>query len=744
MPMNRRHFLQISALAGGGLALGLYERPLNGGFAAAAQQPPAYGGLSPRAFLEIHADGTVTIQSKNPEIGQGVSTMLPMLIAEELDVEWSQVRVEQAGLDERAFGPQFAGGSMSTPMNWEPLRRVGAAARQLMITAAARKWGVTETECSTDAGKVIHESSKRSVGYGELAQDAAALPLPDASTLKLKEARAYRIIGKPLPGVDNNAILTGKPIFGIDVKLPGMLYAVYQKCPVFAGKVKTANPDVLRGMPGVRHAFVVDGKVKATAIVDSDPGMEPGIAIVADTWWQAQTARKALKVEWDFAAGSESAPAMSSQGFADQAAKLLKETPAHTIRTYGNAETALKTAAKTVEATYAYPFLTHGTLEPQNATAKFDGGKVEIWTTSQAPGGGRQLVAHQLGIAESDITIHMVRAGGGFGRRLMNEYMVEAAWIAREVKAPVQVMWSREDDIAHDAYRPGGWHGLKAGLDAQGKVTAWQQHLITYGQGEHTAPSAGIGGDEFPSGRVPNYFIGHSTMPLWLRTGPMRAPGGNAYAFVGQSFLDEVALAAGRDPLDLQLELLAATPVADSGNGRSSGFNAERLAGVLKQVAEEAGWRNRSRTQGTGMGIAAYSCHQGYCAEVAEVTVDAANRVRVNQVWAVADVGRQIINPSGARAQAEGGIIEAIGHLNLEITLAAGRVEQTNFTAYHLPRMRQTPQMHISWRITDNSPTGLGEPVMPAVIPAVCNAIFAATGKRVRSLPIMKSGFSLA
>ncbi|HEY1497737.1 MAG TPA: molybdopterin cofactor-binding domain-containing protein, partial [Candidatus Solibacter sp.] len=532
-------------------------------------------------------------------------------------------------------------------------------------------------------------------------------------------------------------------IFGIDVKLPGMLYAVYQKCPVFAGKVKSADLEPIRSMPGVRHAFVADGKVRATAIVDSDPGLEPGIAIVADTWWQAQAARKALKVEWDFAGGSTSAPAQSSQAIADQAEKLLKQPPAHTIRSYGNLDAAFNSAAKTVEAAYAYPFLNHGTLEPQNATAKFDNGKLEIWTTSQAPSGGRRLAAQQLGIPESDITVHLVRAGGGFGRRLMNEYMVEAAWIAREVKAPVQVLWSREDDFAHDAYRPGGWHGFKAGLDAQGKVTAWQQHLITYGEGKQTAPTADIGGDEFPSGRVPNYFIGHSTMPLWLRTGPMRAPGANAYAFVGQSFLDEVALAAGRDPLGLQLELLAATPIPES-NGRPSGFKAERLAGVLQQVAEESNWRNRPRKPGTGMGLAAYSCHQGYCAEVAEVTVDARNRVRVNQVWAVADVGRQIINPSGARAQAEGGIIEAIGHLNLEITLAGGGVEQTNFTQYHLPRMRQTPRMHISWRITDNSPTGLGEPVMPAVIPAVCNAIFAATGKRVRSLPIMKSGFSLA
>ncbi|HEY3706656.1 MAG TPA: molybdopterin cofactor-binding domain-containing protein [Terracidiphilus sp.] len=738
--MNRRHFLQMTALAGGGFALALYERPL--ARAMGAGQQAAGQGLSPRAFLEIHSDGTVTIKSKNPEIGQGVRTMLPMLIAEELDVDWSQVRVAQAELDEHAFGPQFAGGSMSTPMNWEPLRRVGAAARQLMITAAARRWGVPEGECSTAAGKVHHATSQRSVSYGEVAQEASSLPLSDASSIKLKDARDYRIIGKPLPNVDNAAILAGKPIFGVDVKLPGMLYAVFQKCSVFAGKVKTANLDHVRTMPGVRHAFVVEGTVKQAPIVGSDPGIEPGIAIVADSWWQAQAARKALKVEWDEVAGSASAAAQSSAAFEAQAQNLLKQSPAHTIRSNGNLDSAFQNAAKIVEASYSYPFLNHATLEPQNATARFNGGKLEIWTTSQTPGEGRRYVAQQLGIAESDITVHLVRAGGGFGRRLMNDYMVEAAWIAREAKSPVQVMWSREDDFAHDAFRPGGWHGLKAGLDAQGHVTAWSQHLVTYGEGEHTAPTADISGDEFPSGRVPNYLIGHSAMPLWLRTGPMRAPGANAYAFVGQSFVDEVALAAARDPLDLQLELLA-TPVAN-GSGRPSGFNAERLAGVLRQVAEESNWRNRVRAPGRGMGIAAYSCHSGYCAEVAEVAVDAENRIRVNQVWAVADVGRQIINPSGARAQAEGGILEALGHMNVEITLAGGRVEQTNYWQYHLPRMRHTPKMHISWRITDNPPTGLGEPVMPAAIPAVCNAIFAATGKRVRSLPITQSGFSLA
>jgi isoquinoline 1-oxidoreductase beta subunit len=732
----------MTALAGGGLAIGLYEQPLARALAAVQndRRPPA---LSPRAFVEIHADGAVTIRCKNPEIGQGVRTMLPMLIAEELDVEWSQVRVAFADLDERAHGPQFSGGSMSTPMNWEPLRRVGAAARQVIVTAAAQKWNVPAAECSTTAGKVTHAGTQRSAGYGELAADAASLPLPELSSVKLKDKSEYRIIGKATRGVDNHDILTGKPIFGIDVKLPGMLHAVYQKCPVFAGKVKTADLDAILKMAGVRHAFVVDGTVKPTAVVSSDPGLEPGIAIVADTWWQANQARKALKVEWDFAAGSAAAPTQSSEVFTQKAMQLAKQPPAHLMRAYGNSDAAFQSAAKTVEAVYSYPFLTHATLEPQNTTASFTNGKMEIWTTSQTPGEGRRYVSHQLGIPESDITVHMVRTGGGFGRRLMNDYMLEAAWIARQVKVPVQLLWSREDDFAHDAYRPGGWHGMKAAIDAQGKITAWTQHLVTYGEGKEAADGADIDASEFPSGRIPNFSLGHTAMPLWLRTGPMRAPGANAYAFIGQSFLDEIAAAAGRDPLDLQLEILAATPIPAS-SGRPSGFKAERLAGVLQQVAEESNWRSRPKNQGTGMGIAAYSCHLGYAAEVAEVTVDASNRVRVNRVWAVADVGSQIINPSGARAQAEGAIVEGIGHVNLEVTLDGGRIAQTNFPSYPLPRMRQIPQMHISFRITDNPPTGLGEPLLPPVIPAIANAIFAATGKRVRTLPLARSGFSLA
>ena len=741
LALSRRHFLQLGALAGGGLALRMYAKPLGRAGAGAAQAGRSQG-LSPRAFVHIQPDGTVIIMAKNPEVGQGVRTMLPMLIAEELDVAWSQVRVEQTDLNPGEYGPQFAGGSMATPINWDPLRRVGAAGRQLMITAAARRWAVPESACKTSEGRVLHPATGRSLSYGELAADAAKLPPPEQSSLTLKDPRSYTIIGKATPGVDNHALVTGKPLFGIDVSLPGMLHAVYQKCPVLAGKVKSANLDHIRSMPGVRHAFIVEGKIQSAAVPGSDPGLEPGIAIVADTWWQAQAARRALKVEWDTSAGSPDAAKQSSEGLEKRATELLKEPPPYSVRTYGDADTALQSAAKVVEAVYSYPFLAHANLEPQNTTARFENGKLELWTTSQTPENGRQSVARQLGIAESDITaVHMMRTGGGFGRRLMNDYMVEAAWIAREVGAPVQLLWSREDDFGHDAYRPAGWHALKAGLDAKGKVIAWSQHMATFGDGPHAASSAGIGAGEFPSGLVPHYQLAYSTMPLWLRTGPLRAPGSNAYAFVGQSFLDEVATAASRDPVDLQLEILESTPVEPEEHRT---FRADRLAGVLRQVAEESGWRNRKRKAGRGMGIAAYACHLGYNAQVVELSVDAQNRVRIHEVWAVTDVGRQIINPSGASTQVQGAIVEGIGHSVIEVTLANGAAEQHNFPQYPLPRMRNIPKINVSWRITDNSPTGLGEPALPAVIPAICNALYAATGKRVRSLPLSRSGFSLA
>lgn len=734
LTLDRRAFLKITAAAGGAFALGLYKLPF------AAAQGPAH--VEPLAFLTIAPDGIVTILNKNPEIGQGVRTMLPMLIAEELDVDWKDVRVDQAALNEKALGPQFAGGSMSTPFNWDPLRRVGAAYRQMLIAAAAQVWNVPASECSTKAGRVLHAASSRSAGYGELAAKAATLPPPSLDSVKLKDASDYKIIGKSQKGVDSRAIVTGKPIYGIDITVPGMLHAVIERCPVFGGKVLSANTDAVAKLSGVRNVILIPGTLSATSPVPSDPGLEPGVAILADTWWQAQSARKALKIEWDFGPGAS----QSTENFDKRAAELLKSPPEQTVRTYGDVDSALKSAAKVVEATYAYPFLSHMTLEPQGTTAAFKDGKLELWTTSQAPGDGRQLAAKALGIPESDVTIHMIRAGGGFGRRLMNDYLVEAAWLAKQAGQPVKLLWSREDDVTHDAYRPGGLMGFKAGLDAQGKLVAWHQHLATYGEGKQAATGAGIDGDEFPAGRIPHYRIGTSAQPLLLRTGWLRAPGGNAYCYVEQSFLDELATAAGRDPLDFQLEILANTPVSgfETKPNDPGKLNPDRLRGVLELVAEKANWKARKRTPGRGMGIAAYFCHLGYFAEVAEVSVDAENKVRVHHVWAAGDVGSQIINPAAAENMGYGGVVEGLSHMEQEITLVNGRVEQSNYHNHPIFRMRQVPKIEIFWRKTDFAPTGLGEPTLPPIIPAVANAIFAATGKRIRTLPLKRSGFSFA
>jgi isoquinoline 1-oxidoreductase beta subunit len=769
MHIDRRSFLQLSALAGGGLALNLYRSPL-----ASAQGPGKPPDLTPQAFIQIAPDGIVTIMARASETGQGMRNMLPMLIAEELDVEWKDVRVQQAELNEKKYGTQFSGGSANTPEGWEPMRRVGAAGRELLVTAAAQTWGVPVAECTTQpgrvlhvasgsapqtssghvvqvaSGRVLHPASGRALGYGELAAKAAALPPPALSSVKLKDPKDYRIIGHSQKGVDTHAIVTGKPLFGIDVTLPGMLYASIEKAPVFAGKVKSANMDEIKALPGVRHVLVIDGGITPAAFTPWEPGMEPGIAIVADTWWQAQQARKQLKVDWDLGP----AVSQSSEGFAGKAAELLKAPPGRTVRKYGDVDGALKSSAKVVEATYEFPFIAHATMEPQGCTAHWKDGKLEMWSTSTLPVNGRGLVASTLGIQEGDITTHMMRGGGSFGRRLQNDYAAEAAWIAKRIDAPVKLLWSREDDVTHDPFRPGGTMGLKGGLDAQGKLTVWRQHFVTYGDGKHATSGGGIGGEAYPADFPPAYAMYTSMQPLMLRTGALRAPGDNAYCWVAQSFLDELAHEAGRDPLEFQLELLSNTKAPwKSGEGDAVGDHEptgpsvlipERYKGVLELVAEKSGWSKRPKEPGRGMGIAAWFCHLGYFAEVADVSVDANNKVTVHHVWAAGDVGSQIINPSAADSMAQGGVIDGLGEMGQEITLVDGKVQQTNFHQHPILRMRQAPTVEVHWRKTDYAPTGLGEPTLPPILPAVGNAIFAATGKRIRTLPLQRSGFSWA
>jgi isoquinoline 1-oxidoreductase subunit beta len=712
---SRRDFLKVSAAAGGGMLLS-FALP---GLAKAA----AGEGAVLTAYVRIAPDNIVTITSKNPEIGQGIKTMLPMLIAEELDVEWKQVRIEVALADSTIYGRQVAGGSMATPLEWDPMRQVGAAARQMLVAAAARRWKVAASECDTASGEVRHKPSGRALTYGALATAAAKLPVPDLASVKLKDPKDYKIIGHSIPGYDSPKLVKGEPLFGIDTAVPGMLYAVFQKCPVFGGKVVSANVDALSKLPGVRHAFVVEG--------GSDlAGLLPGVAVIADSWWHAAKARRQLEVKWDEGPTRQ----QSSESFARQAAALGAKSPAHSLRADGDVAAALKSAAHVVEAAYHYPFIAHAPLEPMNCTAHVRGGKAEIWAPTQNPEPGRALVARTLGIAARSITIHIMRSGGGFGRRLMNDYMVEAAWLSRVAGAPVKLVWDRTDDMQHDFYRPGGWHFFKGGLDANGKLVAWQQHFVSFGRNGRFAPSANFDANTFPAGRVANLSYGYSLIPLGVPTGPLRAPGDNALAFVFQSFIDELAHVAGKDPLQFQLDLLGKNELLP---GRGVGFNTGRARAVLEKVREVSGWGQRKLPARTGMGVAVYYSHLGYFAEVVEAAVGNDGTVKVNKVWAVGDIGSQVINPTAAVNMAQGAILDGLGEaLNQKITIADGHVVEANFDSFSPLRLEQAPGVEVHFIRSDNSPTGLGEPPLPAAPPALTNAIFAATGKRIRTLPI--------
>jgi isoquinoline 1-oxidoreductase beta subunit len=403
------------------------------------------------------------------------------------------------------------------------------------------------------------------------------------------------------------------------------------------------------------------------------------------------------------------------------------------LRHDGDVAAALIGAARVVEAAYAYPFLAHAALEPMNCTARVADGKIEIWAPTQNPEPGRALVAQTLGVPQTDIVVHMTRAGGGFGRRLANDYMVEAAWIAKSAGVAVKLLWNRGDDIQHDFYRPAGWHFLKGGLDANGRVVAWQQHFVSFGQNGRFAPSANLGADTFPARRVANLSYGASLIPLGVPTGPLRAPGDNALAFVFQSFIDELAHAAGKDPLQFQIDLLGKDELLP---GRGAGFNTARARGVLEKVREVSGW-GRKLPERTGLGVAVYYSHLGYFAEVVEAAVADAGTVKVNRVWAAGDIGSHVINPTAAVNMAQGAILDGLGEaLHQQITVEDGRVVQANFDTFPLLRMRQAAPIEVHFVLTNNPPTGLGEPPLPAAIPALCNAIFAATGKRIRTLPI--------
>jgi isoquinoline 1-oxidoreductase subunit beta len=595
---------------------------------------------------------------------------------------------------------------------------------------------VPAAELTTDKGKVIHVATGRSLTYGQLATKAATLPIPDEKTVRLKKEGEFRVMGSRVGGVDNPAIVTGQPLFGIDQKLPGMVYAALEKSPVYGGRLISANTERIKKLPGVLDCFVIEG-------TDNINGLRPGVAIIATSTWAAFSAKKLLNIEWDESVGE----GHSSEAYTARAAELAKAGGSN-VRNDGDVSAAFAAAAKTVESAYFYPFLNHATLEPQGCTAWAREGGIECWTTSQTPGSGQELISKTLAIPKDKVKINFVRGGGGFGRRLANDYMVEAAAISLRTKgAPVKLTWTREDDMRQDCYhRPGGYHFLKGAVDAQGRLSAWQNHFVTFGfkATDKPASSAGMSPDELPARFVPNFRLDQSIIATSVPTGPMRAPGSNGLAFVMQGFIDELAHAAGRDPVDFRLELLGPDRVvAPSAGQRGTPYDTARMKGVVRLAAEKSGWGRRQLPKGEGLGIAFHFSHSGYVAMVAHVAVAPDGALRVREVTAACDVG-PIINLSGAENQVEGSVIDGLGTVWLqEMTFDAGRAVQSNFHDFPLLRINAAPErVAVHFIQSDNPPTGLGEPPYPVVPPAICNAIFAATGKRIRQWPINKTDLS--
>ncbi|MCZ6659548.1 MAG: molybdopterin-dependent oxidoreductase [Gammaproteobacteria bacterium] len=724
--LDRRAFLKLTGYAGGGLMLGITvgcspEEP-----SSAQSQPARADAFAPNAYVQITEEG-ITIYAPSPEIGQGVKTSFPMIVAEELDAAWEDVTVIQADIDAERYGRQAAGGSAGIPRAWMPLRQAGAVARHMLVAAAAARWEVDATELETLDSTVIHAATGRTLSYLELAREAADLPVPDVDDVTLKDRSQFRLLGKRIGGVDNTPLVTGAPLFGIDTRLPQLLYATYVKCPARGGEVESANIDAVKQLPGVVDAFVLEGNGNSRELL-------PGVAIVAVDTWSAFKARATLEVVWDESRAAKD----STSSTRARALELARTEGDDEIVDDGDVEDALA-EGKQVSGFYEYAFVSHAQLEPQNTTAWWHDGIMELWAPTQSPQRAQSMVADLIDLDEDEVTVHQMRAGGGFGRRAINDVVAEAVVIAKRFDRPVKLTWKREDDMNFDFFRAGGFHALTGAVDADGRISAWRNHFISFTHGGGRPVIGGsIRSSIDPGPFVDNYRITQTLMPWQTPCGPWRAPGSNVIAFVHQCFLHELSTAAGRDHLEFLLDLMGEPRWLDEGNARA--LNTGRATAVIKLAAEKAGW-GRALPDGRGLGLAFYFSHAAHIAEVAEVSVDADKRVTVERVTVGVDVG-PIINLSGAENQVQGSVIDGLSTmLDQAVTFEQGRAQQTNFHQYSLLRMPRAPDVDAHFIISEFPPTGLGEPALPPLAPAVANAIFDATGERVRRLPISHAGW---
>jgi isoquinoline 1-oxidoreductase beta subunit len=715
--VSRRDFLVIVPTAGAGLVLGVRLAAAAGaGADEAGTAGSAAGTLAPNAFLQVDATGEVTIWASKSEMGQGVRTALPMIVAEELDADWSRVRVEQAWADAK-FGDQDTGGSGSVRTRYEPMRKAGAAARAMLVAAAAKSWKVPPETCRAEKGRVIHSPSGRGIPFGELAVRAAALPVPQ--DVALKDPKDFKIIGKTLPRTDTPSKVDGSAVYGIDVKVPGMLYAVVSRCPVFGGKMKSFDGTKAKASQGVKAVVPISN----------------GVAVVADSTWHALKGREALTVEWNEGPGAAESTESLGRLMADLAGK-----PGKAVRSDGDAAAALEKAAKRIEAVYELPFQAHATMEPQNATASFQKDRCEVWAPFQTPSWALEDIARATGLPQSAITLRITHLGGGFGRRINPDYAVEAVEISKAVGAPVKTTWTRTEDLQHDFYRPASRHSMAGGLDAAGRPVTWR-HLIvstaiqTYYEPNAKSPEDGEtgGADDLPYA-IPNVRVEYAAAKSVVPRGYWRSVENSFNAFAVECFLDELAAAASKDPCRLRLDLLSGGRKVRSAGGHLV-LETARLRACIELAAEKSGW-GTPLPKGRARGIAAHFSYQSYCAQVAEVSVDGPGNVRVHRVVSAVDCGRAI-NPGIIAAQMEGGVVFGLtASLKSGITIDKGRVTQSNFDDYEMLRIDEMPKVETYIVPSSEPPTGVGEPGVPVVAPSIFNAIFAATGKRIRSLPL--------
>jgi CO/xanthine dehydrogenase Mo-binding subunit len=691
--LDRRDFLRIGAVAGTGLLIG-FRIPERGDSSAPTAAP------LPNAFIAIDPSGDVTITVARSDMGQGVRTALPMIVADELDADWSRVRIVQADAHPTNYGSMMTVGSTSVRGGaWMMLRRAGATVRELLVAAAAVRWSVPASELRTENGRVFHDASRRSAGYGELVDPASSMLTAGTIVMsaqpKLKDPSQFKIIGTRKPLLDTKAKSTGKAVYGADVRVPGMLFATVVHPPVFGGKLVSFDDSAARAIPGVRHVVAVS----------------QGVAVAGDNTWAAREGARALKITWD------NGPfAMSTPEIFAELAGLAESEPGVESKNVGDANAALGQAAHRVTATYEAPYLAHATMEPMNCTAHVrPDGTCEIWAPTQSPQGVQTAAMRLTSFPQQKVTVHVTQLGCGWGRRSATDFVTDAVETSMKIGAPVQVLWTREEDMQHDFYRPAAHVRLEGGVDANGRVTALRARVVA----QQPGAVAGIADQPYA---VPNVHVRHTAPEIGVPAGYWRSVGPSQNTFFLESFIDELAHAAKRDPFELRREMLSGNP---------------RLRRVLELAAEKSGW-GTPLPAGRARGIAVLADRGSFVAEVAEVSVDG-NRVRVHKVTCAADCGL-VIHPGIVEAQLSGSVIAGLtAALYGEITIEKGRVKQSNFHDYQMLRMREAPVIAVHIVPSGEEPGGVGEPAVPPIAPAVTNAIFALTGQRIRKLPIRLS-----